>query len=165
MFSFGAASAHSGSHYCGCSGCHHADKHTTDSHVCGKCGKHGHGARVCGTGRAESSGLPIPRHLQCPCAGCEHKATHTKEGHMCRFCVKYGHSQAECPYRCRVPADVATRLSRACGARGSVYTTVCGEMGSAMIYRCRSGKIDGVCVQGHDYAGVSGRFTAGCTCI
>eukprot|EP00927_Polykrikos_kofoidii_P030053 TRINITY_DN25928_c0_g1_i1.p1 TRINITY_DN25928_c0_g1~~TRINITY_DN25928_c0_g1_i1.p1 ORF type:complete len:333 (-),score=34.63 TRINITY_DN25928_c0_g1_i1:71-946(-) len=69
--------------------------HTTRSHVCGECGRTGHGQRECGD-QAQITSLRrylterMPAGLRCTARGCRLADFHATDAHRCDSCGMYG---------------------------------------------------------------------------
>lgn len=93
---------------CRAQGCRHASTHLTAAHLCGRCGRFGHGQIECGntqrilalaspaddgattTRSTLSSGVyeAMPHTLQCRVRGCPWPHTHHTQAHHCTSCLK-----------------------------------------------------------------------------
>lgn len=75
--------------------------HITSAHICGNCGKAGHGQVECKNpvliDALAKDTMQIPVELQCCALNCKSIATHTVDGHKCIFCNEFGHDESECP--------------------------------------------------------------------
>lgn len=89
--------------YCMISWCRFAHSHCTAGHLCGTCGKKGHGQVECGDPSKISalSGFPqsLPESERCPVRGCVDKTIHTLAGHRCDLCGDHGHPVSDCRLR------------------------------------------------------------------
>lgn len=68
--------------------CRHPESHNTQSHVCGKCNKRGHGQIECTRGKSMNCWIlsqPVKffsDEEKCRVQGCKMKPTHTTQGHV-----------------------------------------------------------------------------------
>ena len=85
---------------CKVKNCRFYTSHTTSGHLCGKCGKFGHGQIECGNhGKidylSKYNDEIMPVHIQCSFNGCLHKHNHIKDAHHCHKCLRK-HSPDDC---------------------------------------------------------------------
>lgn len=87
--------------YCKAKGCRFPNTHIVKIHLCGSCGKTGHGLMECNNqdliAELAKDDTQISFDSCCSVTGCKHITTHTTEGHYCTHCKKYSHGDNECP--------------------------------------------------------------------
>ena len=105
------------SQYCKAKKCRHAGSHITKVHICGKCGKPGHGYNECDNPELITAlcldTAAIPFDLHCCAAGCKSIDTHTNGGHQCTYCKKFEHDESECPEQLwKIKAELGTTFGQ-----------------------------------------------------
>ena len=87
------ASSANSNDYVGCrvEGCRHKFTHTTFDHMCGRCGKTGHGVLECLNNRKKTNlnnfwHEIVPESHECTFPNCTRKHTHTIDAHHCEEC-------------------------------------------------------------------------------
>jgi hypothetical protein len=87
--------------YCKATGCRFAKTHVVKEHICGSCGKKGHGLVECGKPNLieelSKDDTIVPSDLTCSIYGCKNNTLHTTDGHFCSYCKQFSHSEEECP--------------------------------------------------------------------
>ena len=87
--------------YCYADGCDVTDEHATRNHVCGTCGRFGHGSVehddvVALDVISQAWLMKLPDDMWCSVAGCHSPAYHSR--HYCFVCHEYAsHAPAACP--------------------------------------------------------------------
>ena len=102
---------------CKAKGCGFSFFHITKAHICGNCGKPGHGVTECQNPELITvlslDTTTIQFDLQCNVAGCKDIGTHTTSGHQCVYCKKFEHDESECPERLwKNKADLGTTFGQ-----------------------------------------------------
>lgn len=88
---------------CKVQGCRFKNSHVTSHHICGSCGKLGHGMVECGNKKLIKNLQKFGKDLlsdehKCEVITCKDKHYHTTSGHFCRVCKKGFHKETECPF-------------------------------------------------------------------
>lgn len=89
--------------YCKVKGCRFSKMHVTSRHICGNCGKKGHGIMECGNKLKYNSLKKFYKEIVmftdiCRQMTCKDKNYHTSEGHFCSVCKKGFHIDTECKH-------------------------------------------------------------------
>lgn len=89
---------------CKVKGCRFENSHVTSHHICGSCGKYGHGMVECGNRRLMNNLQnkfgkdELSDQHKCEVITCKDKHYHTTLGHLCRVCEKGFHKETECKF-------------------------------------------------------------------
>lgn len=144
--------------YCKVRGCRFPDSHVTFGHVCGTCGKRGHGIQECGKesliGRLNCNYSEDTVQEYCTVQGCDDPETHTSESHHCKRCNTRTTDHMCCPLLltscicpvCRVE-NHSVNMSRKVFAPGT-ECVVCFATGGLVLFdTCGHACVCAVCAQ------------------
>lgn len=90
--------------HCFVNGCRFNWSHTTSGHICGRCGKKGHGVLECVNSSREEirnfnqqhGDYILPKDERCQVEGCDKYWEHTTDAHFCKYCNKIGCTTNDC---------------------------------------------------------------------